>query len=287
VKATEQKAPASLGKKIVRRVMIYLGIYLLAVIAVTLMQRSFIYHPAVLPTAVLEGRAREEGLERWTNAQGERIGWKRLAETRPASGNVLVTHGNAGCAVHRGHYATALQQEAALDVFILEYPGYGDRTGSPSERSLFAAADEALGLLPSRQPVFLLGESLGTGVAAHLAGSQPGRIAGVLLVAPYDRLGSVAQRQMPIFPTRWMLRDKFRSDEALSRFPGPVAFLIAEQDEIIPARFGQRLHDGYAGKKRLWKSAEASHNSLPDQPPAFWQELVELWGLRSARVQPE
>ena len=44
-------------------------------------------------------------------------------------------------------YADVIQKVAALDVFILEYPGYADRAGQPSQDSLFRAADEGLQLL--------------------------------------------------------------------------------------------------------------------------------------------
>jgi uncharacterized protein len=255
----------------------YLAIYLGLALLVTLFQRKLIYQPTVLPTARADEIARDEGLERWTNAAGQPIGWNRIASPSPAKGSVLITPGNAGCAVHRGHYAESLSTTAPLDVFILEYPGYGDRPGSPNERAFFAAAEEAFGLLSTNTPVFLLGESLGTGVAARLAGRHPDRVKGMLLVAPYDRLGSVAQRQMPIFPTKWMLLDPFRSDLALRSYHGPVGVLLATDDAVVPAKFGRRLFDGYTGPKRLWQRDGLGHNDLPDQPADFWIEVVKFW----------
>jgi uncharacterized protein len=257
----------------------YLAIYLGLALLVTLFQRKLIYQPTVLPPSRADGIAREAGLERWLTADGRAIGWKRTGPNRSSTGSVLITHGNAGSAVQRGHYADSLSKTAPLDVFILEYPGYADRAGSPSERTLFAAAEEAFGLLATNTPIFLLGESLGTGVAAHLAGKHPDHVAGVLLVAPYDRLGSVAQRQMPIFPTRWMLLDSFRSDRALRSYRGPVGVLLATDDEVVPAKFGRRLFDGYSGPKRLWQLDGLGHNDLPGRPEEFWTEVVDFWGL--------
>jgi len=62
-------------------------------------------------------------------------------------------------------------------------------------------------------PVYLLGESLGTGVAAHLAGTYPTNVAGVLLIAPYNRSPTWRNIHMPIVPVRWLLRDRFPSEE--------------------------------------------------------------------------
>ena len=90
---------------------------------------------------------------------------------------MLIVYGNGSHAAGCAHYADAIQSVAPFDVFILEYPGYADRPGSPSQRSLFRAGDGAFQLLATNKPVFLLGESLGSGVAAYLAGdaSRPGR----------------------------------------------------------------------------------------------------------------
>ena len=273
--------PSQLGRarlgKMLTPVLTALSLYLLAAGLVAIFQRQMIYHPTTAPTGALNGMARAEGLEPWLNAAGQRIGWKRPSPARPASGQVLVTHGNAGCAVDRVDYATALQQEAPLDVFILEYPGYGDRPGVPSEQSLFAAGEEALQSLEKERQVFLLGESLGSGVATYLAGRHPERIAGALLIAPFDNMTRLAQHHMPFFPARLILRDRFRSDEHVRNFHGPVAVLLAGRDEVVPKKFGQRLFEGYAGPKKLWETPGASHNEVYHQPAEFWREVVAFW----------
>jgi hypothetical protein len=265
-----------------------LGLYLLTTGCVALFQRQMIYHPTTLNAQSLAAQARTAGLDPWLNAAGQRIGWKRLSRAQPPQGRVLVTHGNAGCAVDRSDYALALQDVAPFDVFILEYPGYGDRPGAPSERTLFAAGEEALASLPAGAPVFLLGESLGSGVAAYLAGTQPERVAGLLLIAPFDNLAHLAQHHMPIFPVRWVLRDRFTSDAYLTRYAGPLGVLLAGRDEVVPNRFGRRLYDGYAGPKRLWETPGARHNEVYNQAPEFWRGVVAFWlGREGARAATE
>src|SRR6185312_8903200 len=146
------------------------------------------------------------------DSHGAPIGWKRPSPVQPAQGQVLITHGNAGCAFQCAHYVDAIQPIAPLDVYIVEYPGYENRPGSPTEHTLYAAADEALNLLPKNRPIYLVGESLGTGVATYLAGKHPSQIAGAVLLAPYNSLVSVAQAHMMILPVGVLLADRFPSE---------------------------------------------------------------------------
>jgi fermentation-respiration switch protein FrsA (DUF1100 family) len=254
--------------------------YLLFCAAIFLFQRHMIYFPTVetLPAAL--ETARKAGLEPWKTPTGEFIGWKKLCPsngTDAARARVLIAHGNAGTAIHRSDYAEALNQIEPYDVYILEYPGYGPRSGSPSQESLFRAAEEAIQLLEKDGPVCVIGESLGTGVAAHIAGTHPKSVSAVLLVAPYHNLGDVAQAHMPILPAKFLLLDKFNSAEYLRNYHGPLAVLLAGQDMTVPKRFGQQLFDAYAGPKKVWELRDADHNDLPHAPITWWKELLSFW----------
>ncbi|HEU5395835.1 MAG TPA: hypothetical protein VFV81_01620, partial [Verrucomicrobiae bacterium] len=119
------------------KLLLLVGATLYAVIclAMALSQRSFIYHPTVLTSDEVDAKARDAGLQRWTNSAGAAIGFKRASSTRPAAGSVLVFYGNADSATRSAHYADDMQRIAPMDVYILEYPGYEDRPGVPTEKS--------------------------------------------------------------------------------------------------------------------------------------------------------
>lgn len=200
-----------------------------------------------------------------------------MSPVQPAEGQVLVMHGNAGCAFQCGHYADAIQQAAPLDVFIVEYPGYENQPGSPSEEGLDQAAEEAFGLLPTNRPIYLLGESLGTGVATYLAGNQPNKVSGVVLLGAYNHLSAVAQSHMWILPVALLLRDRFPSDQYLRTYHGPVAILVAGNDTVVPPRFGRRLFESYNGPKRLWEFPDGNHGTVMTQPPEIWRQIIDFW----------
>ena len=108
-----------------------LGIaYSLFVLAAAIFQRRLIYFPRTIPPALAEPAAAELGFVPWRNPSGQIIGWKLPATSSPVA-SVLITHGNAGCAIDRGYLAGPIHDAAPVDVYVLEYPGYGSREGSP------------------------------------------------------------------------------------------------------------------------------------------------------------
>jgi hypothetical protein len=256
---------------------ILVGIYVVFCLGLTAGQRHLIYFPCDETFASLQARADARRFQAWRNARGEFIGWKRFSTNSPAAGPVLILHGNAGCALDRMPYGDALQSIAPFDIYILEYPGYGRRPGSPRQTSLFRAATEGICLLKTTNKVYLIGESLGTGVASYLAGTSTQAVAGVLLIAPYNTMSAVAQHHMRIFPVRWMLRDKYPSEVYLQNYSGPVGFLLAGRDTVIPSRFGRRLYESYRGPKQLWEVPEAGHNEVHQVGLSWWKEAIGFW----------
>jgi pimeloyl-ACP methyl ester carboxylesterase len=251
--------------------------YVAACVGCASFQRKLIYYPPHSAETQVERYAATQRLDRWINPSGEPIGWKRLSPTQPAQARVLVMHGNSNGAFQCAHYPDAIQLAAPFDVFIVEYPGYENRPGAPTEPGLDKAADEAFGLLPTNRPIFLVGESLGTGVATYLAGRHPDKVAGVVLLAPYNHLSAVAQAHIRIIPVAWLLCDKFPSDEYLQTYHGPVAIMVSGKDRVVPERFGRRLYESYDGPKQLWEFPEGHHETAMYQPAEIWRQIIDFW----------
>jgi uncharacterized protein len=274
------------GHAILRVMQFLAALYLGLLLVVFFAQRRLIYQPRKASYESLLETARGNGLEPWQNSSGETIGWKHLNAGPPPRERLLIVHGNAGCAIDRADYADGLQRATPWDIYILEYPGYGSRGGSPSQSSIFHAANEAMELLKKEGPVYIMGESLGTGVAAYLAGSYPEMVRGMLLIAPYHNLTGVAATHMPIFPVRLMLWDRFPSAEYLKNYHGPIAMLFAGQDVVVPNRFGHQLYDSYQGPKKFWQVPQAGHEDLLSQTDGWWQKLIAFWKSNAtAKIQ--
>jgi pimeloyl-ACP methyl ester carboxylesterase len=263
--------------------LIVTGLYVVCLVALTLAQRRLMYFPCFTSPRDLQKTAAKEGFSTWLNSRGESIGWHRPAKS-PAKRCILVLHGNAGCATDRIPYADAFQAVEPIDFYILEYPGYGGRRGSPSQATILRAAEEALNNIPKQCSVFVVAESLGTGPAAWLAGTHPEQVSGLFLIAPYNSMAAVAQKHMPLFPVKAMLRDRYPSSTWLEQYRGPVAVLLAGKDEVVPTELGRDLFESYRGPKKLWIEPDAGHNDVHQPDSAVWREVVEFW---NGAAQPQ
>lgn len=250
--------------------------YALIVVPIMLFQRRLIYFPAKLTLNEAEKAATQRGFYPWRNHPEEIIGWKMPASSA-STGSILIVHGNAGWALNRVYFAEPIHKAIPFDIYILEYPGFGARKGSPSEKSFLSAADEAFENLPTNFPVYIVSESLGTGVAAHLAQKNPSRVAGLALFVPYDKLASVAQYHMPFFPAYFLLFDRFDPADWLKDYRGPIKFVIAGADQVIPPKFGLKLYNEYKGPKTLQVIPSAAHNDTAEQSPEWWRDVLAFW----------
>lgn len=193
-------------------------------------QRKLLYFPSHLDLST--------GLAPWLH-NGQIIGYAREV---PSPKNIwLMLHGNGGQAAHR---ASALPHFSPSDsIYILEYPGYGLRSGTPSMQSINEAATTAYSLLRDKfpaLPVCLVGESLGSGPACFLAGGprQPDKL---VLIVPYDELALVAAGHYPILPVRLILHDNWNNLAALSTYKGPLEIYAEKFDTVIPIAHARSL----------------------------------------------
>jgi pimeloyl-ACP methyl ester carboxylesterase len=238
-----------------------------------------LFVPEDVPEAELNRIAARGEFEPWLNAKGQRIGWKSI-EGNPRNA-LLVCHGNGGFALETEY--KDLRRDQAFKVYLLEFPGYAGRDGKPSAHALVTSAIEAIDLLHSDLEcrIWAMGISMGSGVICAAVVSRPGIVSGLTLVTPFDSLSSAAGSRFPWIPVRFLLRHKLDSDKNLESYHGPVAFILAGNDRVIPPALGQRLYEKYTGPKRLWLLPGIGHNNRDDQL-AIWP-AVAGWLRENAR----
>ena len=136
-----------------------------------------------------------------------------------------------------------LLRESGVSVLLVEYPGYGRSSGTPSEHSitstLVAAYDWAV-TQPTVDPrrVVGYGRSLGGGAICALAGERS--LAALILESTFT---SVPDMAADLFvPPGVRIQTRFDSLSRVRKFPGPILLLHGERDNFISLRHAWRLH---------------------------------------------
>ena len=226
-------------------------VYLIGLISVHISQRGRIF----LPT---RGVVENSRLTSWKHEDAE-IGFMR--EVEGAKRIWLMMHGNAGQAAHRGYVLPHLPETDSL--YVLEYPGYGVRPGMPTKHTLNAAAAEAFGLLRETHPeadIVVIGESIGSGPACHLATVEnpPERI---VLITPFDTMIKLASHHASWFPAALIIKDDWDNIAALEGYKGELEIYGALKDRTIPFVHAKRLADSVPGAKLI--ELDCDHNAWP------------------------
>lgn len=127
-------------------------------------------------------------------------------------------------------------------VYLLSYRGFGASDGRPEEAALFAdalATFDQVSREHPKQPIAVIGRSLGSGVASYVASRRP--VERLALVTPFDSLSETAQAHYRWLPTRWLVRDRYESVKHLRNYFGPILIVRASHDDVIPPPNTQRL----------------------------------------------
>jgi len=223
--------------------------------ALYLAQRSLIYHPT--PRSRSD---RAEALSIATDGAVLKI-WHVPGQGERA---LLYFGGNAeDVAANIAPFAAAFP---STSLYLANYRGYGGSTGSPAEKAILADAEILFDRVHAEHPrVAVIGRSLGSGVAVHLAGVR--NVTKLALITPYDSVLRIAQRQLPFVPVSWLLEDTFDSSAKAPRVRAPVLVLLAELDSVIPREHSERLVASFApGPVTVRTIAGATHDSISASP---------------------
>lgn len=224
-------------------------------------------------------QASREGLAPWPAGAPVARGYLTDATTSATVGTVIVFHGNAGSALDRTYYPVVLNG-LGYRVLLAEYPGYGSRPGQLGERSFVPDALETFDRVRVQfgEPLYVIGESLGAGVASAVVRDRGQSVAGVALITPWDSLPDLVQATYPLLPARLLVRSRFDNMTNLATYGGPKVVAMALEDEVVPNTHTRRLYDSLGQPKRLWEIEGAGHNTWPSVVgPGWWRGLVTYW----------
>jgi uncharacterized protein len=245
-------------------------------------EHSQVYHPSreMGATGAELGRPFED--VRFKASDGVELnGWFFPANTNSPRAHlaVLLCHGNAGNISHRLDTAAALLA-TGVNVFLLDYRGYGRSQGRPSEEGTYRDAQAAYQWLRQRgfpgTNVIAYGESLGGGIAAELAVCEP--VGGLVLQSTFTSIPDIGAELFPWLPVRWLGTIHYDTRAKLPRLHIPVLVMHSRADEIIPFHHGER-NFATANEPKLFWELRGDHNNPLADAKHFLTGLEKFLGL--------
>ena len=259
-----------------------------------LMQRRMIF-PGAHMRPVSDGRSDPRLEQLWLSTSYGRVEALYL----PAQGDTLpertpamiFTHGNAEFI---DNWLDNLGGFPLTGVSLLqvEFPGYGQSEGSPSQKSIAEAVTAAYDWLAARSDIdmgkiVVMGRSVGGGPAADLTQHRP--VAALILQSTFSSTGAMAWRSYKLPP--FLALDPFDNRNAVAAFNGPVLIMHGRHDDIIPYEHAVTL--SRAAEEAKLVTLDCAHNDCPGSWRAFWSNVAiflagaDFWSANSERTEPE
>ncbi|HEX4141376.1 MAG TPA: alpha/beta fold hydrolase [Candidatus Methylacidiphilales bacterium] len=262
--------------KLVSRVLIWIVVAFAALCGIMYAMQGKLIYPAAgqaFTREQVEKIAADAGLMPWTPVgDADPVGFfpSRYHFEKPR-GTIVVLHGNGEYAWYHAETAQELGRRGFL-ALLYEYPGYGGRPGSPSERSIVPDLQGVVRALDTAGygPVYIWGQSLGAGVAAAACADESLPVKGLLLITPWDSLPNVGAAFYPYIPVHWLMIDRYDSIANLAHFQHPIFLARSDHDEVIPPKLSMNLYAHLPEPKKELVFVNAGHNSWPGETPDSW-----------------
>jgi len=219
------------------------AIYFLVLVFLYFYQRNLLYHPNENNYSGDKILVDIEKVKIQTADNIELLGWYHKKNLKDYK-TLVYFHGNAGSLENRIHKLNHFQ-DMNINFLIIAWRGFNGNKGKPSERGLYVDGKSAIDWLKKKgvdeKNLILYGESLGTGVATHLA--QNKNYAGVILETPFTSMVDAAKNFYPYIPINLLLKDKFENFKKVKNINTPILVMHGEVDQIVPFSMGKKIYE--------------------------------------------
>jgi len=191
---------------------------------------------------------------------------------------LIFFHGNAGNVFHRIETGARLYI-TGKDVMLVEYRGYANCTGKPTEKGIYADGKAAIhyaidSLGYKRENIFLIGRSLGTSVAIHNAQNE--NLGGVILISPFTQAKDIAKHLKKNFLSVLSGR-KFNSIDKIENISSKCLFIHGSQDSLIPLKHCEALYEKCKAEKEMVVVENADHYNITTfNEDLFWESIFDF-----------
>jgi fermentation-respiration switch protein FrsA (DUF1100 family) len=210
-------------------------------------------------------------------ADGQPLFGYVVGDVPAARGVLILFHGNADLAAWQIPWGGMLAERTGYAVFLPEYRGYMGLPGRPTHAGLKADALAAYDYVRSSlevepERIVLAGHSVGSAIAAELAGERPVRA--LLLQSPFTSTHEMARRMItPALALVWRFLSRIPYDTraAVAAVNAPVSVIHGARDAIIPPQMGRAVFEAAPVKGELTIVESAGHNDLALVGEEYWE----------------
>ena len=175
-------------------------------------------------------------------------------------------HGNSFDIGERA-YRIKRYNDAGFSTLLVSWRGFSGNEGNPTEENLYLDGNATIDWVLKNtkfkiEDIVNYGESLGSGVAVEL--NLKYEFLCTVLEAPFTSIADVANKRYKIYPTKYLVKDKFDNLSKIDQIKSPVLIISGLRDEVVPHSHSIMLFDKANNIKKSLFVDEAMHNNLYD-----------------------
>ena len=214
----------------------------------------------------------------------------RLYAHKPASPVIVYFHGNGEVAADHDDIAP-LYHGVGASLLIVDYRGYGWSTGTPSLSAMIPDVEAVHRAVPGildqaglgRSPLVVMGRSLGSAPAIHLASSTGAAYRGLIIESGFAQVIPLLARLGLPFGMLGNPADPVGNLDKMKGLTMPLLIIHGEQDDLIPISQGAMLFEASPAKVKTFRRfAHAGHNDLLYYAEEYFQAIGEF--LQSVHI---
>ena len=175
-------------------------------------------------------------------------------------------HGNSFDIGERA-YRIKRYNDAGFSTLLVSWRGFSGNLGNPTENNLYLDGRATIDWILNNthykiQDIINYGESLGSGVAVEL--NLKYNFLCTILEAPFTSIADVANKRYKIYPTKYLVKDKFDNLSKIDQIKSPFLIISGLRDEVVPHFHSKLLFNKANNPKKSLFIDEAMHNNLYD-----------------------
>ena len=175
-------------------------------------------------------------------------------------------HGNSFDIGERA-YRIKRYNDAGFSTLLVSWRGFSGNDGNPTEDNLYLDGNATIDWVLKNtkfkiEDIVNYGESLGSGVAVQL--NLKYEFLCTVLEAPFTSIADVANKRYKIYPTKYLVKDKFDNLSKIDQIKSPILIISGLRDEVVPHSHSIMLFNKANNIKKSLFVDEAMHNNLYD-----------------------